>query len=92
MNKYLLEVEAIQFTGDNADEIVENLCDGLELTEENLDAMLEDEELFFSDGNGYYELGKGDYIIIVPKKEELGGYLLEIMGKDEFEERARRLY
>lgn len=96
MNKYLLEVEAIQFTGDNAKEIEEKLSEGLDLAKEDLNIEIERYEnedwLSFSDILNFYDIAKGSYIVVAPKRGTTGGYLFAIMTEKEFEEYARRLY
>lgn len=96
MNKYLLEVEAIQFTGDNAIEIEKGLSECLDLTKSDIDIEVGrfdgEEWLGFSDGNNAYEINVGNYIIVAPKKRAKSGYLLATMSEKEFEQYARRLY
>ncbi len=96
MNKYFLEVEAIQFTGDNAKEIEEKLSECLGLAKEDLKIGVERYEnekwLCFSDGNNAYEIERGYYIVVAPKRGKTGGYLFAIMTEKKFEEYARRLY
>ena len=95
MNKYLLEVEAIQFTGNNEKEIEEKLSECLGLAKEDLNIEIERYEnevwLSFSDGYNAYEIEKG-YYIVAPKRGIKGGYIFAIMTEKEFEEYARRLY
>ena len=96
MNKYLLEVEAIQFTGDNAKEIEEKLSEWFGLSKEDLKIGVERYEnekwLCFSDILNFYEIAKGNYIVVLPKRGIYGGYVLTPMTEKEFEEYARRLY
>ena len=95
MNKYLLEVEAIQFTGNNAEEIREKCSKwfGLEKAED-LNIAIEscgNERWFcFSDTSMFYEIAEGSYIVVVPKRGAYGGYVLMIMAEEEFKEYARR--
>lgn len=96
MNKYLLEVEAIQFTGNNAKEIEEKLSKWFGLSKEDLKIGVERYEnekwLCFSDILNFYEIAKGNYIVVLPKRGIYGGYVLTPMTEKEFEEYARRLY
>ena len=92
MNKYLLEVEAIQYTGGNTNEIKEYLSESLGLLKKDSDFEKDGEWLGFSDGVCTYGVDKGDYIIVVPKKGTFGGFLLAVIEEKEFNEYARRLH
>lgn len=76
MNKYLLEVEAIQFTGDNAKEFEKRVS----------------KECGIKNILKKCDIEKGDYIVFIPKKDIFDGYFLTLMSEREFEVYARRFY
>lgn len=66
-NKHFIPVEAIKYTGDNLDHIAKRLCETYDITEEDLDVALGNEDVMLFtlfDAEGY--LPKGSYIVFNP--------------------------
>lgn len=88
MNKYLLKVEAIQFTEDNAKEAVElvdRLCAGI--TDKDRFTISDKEYVVRSMAYSYdVDLDIGQWLIVASNR------LIAVLSKDEFEKIGRRLY
>ena len=85
MNKYLLEVEAIQFTEDNAKEVrelVDRLCTGLN----DEDRFLSDVQYVTSSMVYFYDIDidVGEWLIVTNNR------LIAVLNEDEFEKIAKK--
>lgn len=87
MNKYLLEVEAIQYTDETAKElrkVIDDICMGVY-----------DPKCKYEDDSNYIEASMSEYNIDIEKGDWLvisDELLRAVFKDDEFEKIARRLY
>ena len=65
-NKHFIPVEAIKYTNDNLNHIIKRLCETYDITEEDLDIAIYDNEVVFTLFESEQRLPKGSYVVFNP--------------------------